>query len=331
MEKRKTAVNGSKGALRLVSTKGMSREDWLDVRKRGIGASDAAAAIGASPYQSQLELWMTKTGRDGGLPKVDPNDMGSPMYWGHILEPIVAEAYARKTGNKVRRVNAVLQHPEHSWMLANLDYAVVGSNDVQILECKTAGQWGSKLWMDGVPEYVQLQVQHQLAVTGKASADVCVLLCGQEIQVHRIERDEAVIERLIAHEAAFWDLVTSDTAPEADGSESSGMALQGLYPKDAGYMVDFSESPGLCGDFDELLDVREQVSRLQGREMHLKQRIQESMGEASRGLFPGGGVSWRRSKDSTVLDTKRLLEDQPELLEQYPSVRPGSRRFTIRT
>lgn len=37
------------GALQLVSTKTMSREEWLQVRKQGIGASDAAAAVGLSP------------------------------------------------------------------------------------------------------------------------------------------------------------------------------------------------------------------------------------------------------------------------------------------
>ena len=51
-------------------------------------------------------------------------------------------------------------------MLANLDREVMGVPDVQILECKTAGEFGARLWRDGVPEYVQLQVQHQLAVTG---------------------------------------------------------------------------------------------------------------------------------------------------------------------
>ena len=50
-------------AIRLVSTKDMSRQEWLTVRNQGIGASDAAAAIGISPYQSRLELWMIKTGR----------------------------------------------------------------------------------------------------------------------------------------------------------------------------------------------------------------------------------------------------------------------------
>ncbi len=167
-------------ALRLVSTKDLSRNDWLKVRQTGIGASDAAAAVGLNPYQSQLELWMIKTGREDQFPAVDPDDDGSPMYWGHILEPIVATHYTKRTGNKVRRVNAVLQHPDKdkAWMLANLDYSVVGASDV-----KTAGEFGARLWRDGVPEYVQCQVQHQLAVTGKAAADVCVLLCGQEIQV----------------------------------------------------------------------------------------------------------------------------------------------------
>jgi len=83
-------VKSQRPALRLVSTKELSRNDWLNVRKSGIGSSDAATAIGINPYQSQLELWMVKTGRDSNLPKVDPQDETSPMYWGSLLEPIVA-------------------------------------------------------------------------------------------------------------------------------------------------------------------------------------------------------------------------------------------------
>ena len=61
----------------------------------------------------------------------------SPLYWGNTLEPMVAKYYQEHTGNKVRRVNAILQHPEQRFMLANLDYAITGSDEVQILECKT--------------------------------------------------------------------------------------------------------------------------------------------------------------------------------------------------
>ncbi len=92
-------------------------------------------------YKSQLELWLEKTGRDAKLPKADPYDDESPMYWGNVLEPIVAWYYSKRTSNKVRRINAVLQHPnpELPWMLANIDHEVIGDDDVQILECKTAG------------------------------------------------------------------------------------------------------------------------------------------------------------------------------------------------
>ena len=60
-------------ALRLISTKDLPRKDWLQIRKQGIGSSDAAA-VGLNPYKSQLELWLEKAGRDGGMPKVDPQD-----------------------------------------------------------------------------------------------------------------------------------------------------------------------------------------------------------------------------------------------------------------
>lgn len=286
------------GALQLVSTQAMPRETWLDVRKQGIGASDAAAAVGISPYQSPLELWLIKTGRDSDMPKPNPDDESSPMYWGNILEPIVAQHYTKRTGNKVRKVNAVLQHPDTDkhWMLANLDYTVTHNSDVQILECKTAGEWGAKHWRDGVPEYVQCQVQHQLAVTGKQAADVCVLLCGQEIKIYRIERDEALIEKLIALERQFWHCVETDTPPPVDGSDSSGRALKYLYPNDSGDVLDLTEDSHLCQVFTDLLAARDTIAQAQQREDLYKQTLQEKMGEASRSVFTAGEVSWKKNK-----------------------------------
>ncbi|WP_374657181.1 YqaJ viral recombinase family protein [Inhella sp.] len=316
-------------ALKLVRTNGMSRDEWLDVRKQGIGSSDAAAAVGLNPYQSQLDLWMLKTGRSNLLPQVDPNDESSPMYWGTLLEPIVAAHYTRRTGRRVRRINAVLQHPEHPWMLANIDREIVGAGDAQILECKTAGINGARLWRDGVPEYVQLQVMHQLAVTGKQAADVAVLLGGQELQIHRIERDEALIANLIELERQFWDLVVRDEQPAADGSESADLALRCLYPKDTGDVLDLSGDLALSGVFSDLLAVRQNLEREQQLEAQLKQRIQQRMGDASRALFERGEVSWKRSKDASAIDIERLQEEWPELVVQYTVSKPGSRRFLV--
>jgi len=326
------ATKGSRPALRLVSTKDMSREAWLDVRKGGIGSSDAAAAVGLNPYQSQLELWLVKTGQDADLPKIDPTDDSTPVYWGSLLEPIVAAAYTKRTGNKVRRINSVLQNPDpdKSWMLANLDYTVVGA-DVQILECKTAGLNGARLWQEGVPEYIQLQVQHQLAVTNKLAADVCVLVCGQEIRVHRIDRDEVLIGRLIELERKFWHYVETDTPPPADGSDSAAMALQCLYPHDHGSTLDLTDDTTMSAAFADLVAVRSEIDIRAQVEAELKQKIQQRMGDASRAKFQTGDVSWKRSKDGLGLDVTTLLKERPELLSTYPLVRPGSRRFLVNT
>jgi len=318
-------------ALKLVKTNNLSRDDWLDVRKHGIGSSDAAAAVGLNPYQSQLELWMIKTGRAAGLPKVDPNDENSPMYWGTLLEPIVAAHYTKRTGNRVRRINAVLQHPDpdKAWMLANIDREVTGVHDVQILECKTAGEFGARLWKEGVPEYVQLQVQHQLAVTGKTAADVCVLICGQEIRIYRIHRDNALIARLIELERQFWHYVEKDVPPPADGSVSADIALRCLYPNDSGNTIDLTQDVEMSATFSDLVNLRADIDNREELESLLKQRIQQRMGDASYAKFETGSVSFKRCKDGLGIDLPKLLLDQPDLIKRYPLAKSGNRRFLI--
>ncbi|MGI0508120.1 YqaJ viral recombinase family protein [Burkholderia sp. ZZQ-2] len=323
-------VRSRRPALKLARTAELSREDWLAVRRTGIGGSDAAAAVGLNPYMSPLELWLDKTGRADGLPGPDPDDTSSPTYWGTLLEPIVAASYTKQTGNRVRRINAVLRHPTIPFMLANLDREIVGVPDVQILECKTAGEFGARLWREGVPEYVQIQVQHQLAVTGKSAAHVAVLLCGQALEVHRIERDEALIKRLVELEARFWRFVESDTPPPADGSESADRALRHLYPGN-GETIDFSGDRHLSSVFADLVAVRTEIETRQQLEAQFKQAIQEAMGDATRALFETGSVSFKRSKDSSSIDLERLLADHPSLEQQYAISKLGSRRFLIST
>jgi putative phage-type endonuclease len=324
-----TAGRGRKRpALRLVETRDLPRADWLEVRKSGIGGSDAAAAVGLNPYMSALELWLIKTGRDANLPRPDSEDTTEPVYWGTLLEPIVAASYTKQTGNRVRRVNAVLQHPTIPFMLANIDREVIGAPAVQLLECKTAGEFGARLWRDGVPEYVQVQVQHQLAVTGKQAADVAVLICGQKLDVHRIERDDELIARLIPLEAAFWRCVEADTPPPADGSESADRALRCLYPGTGG-TVDFTGDRRLSSVFADLVTIRADIEQREAQEAVLKQTIQQAMGEADRAIFETGSVSFKRSRDSAGVDLRRLLADQPEVASQYALTKPGSRRFLI--
>ncbi|EIL97351.1 YqaJ viral recombinase family protein [Rhodanobacter sp. 115] len=313
-------------ALRLVDTKRLDRQQWLDVRQGGIGSSDAAAAVGLCPYKSQLELWMEKTGRTP--PAEEPPGQDDPRYWGTLLEPMVATAYQERTGYKVRKLNAVLQHPVFPHMLANIDREIVGVPGVQVLECKTTGEFGARLWKDGVPEYVQLQVQHQLAVTGKSAADVAVLLCGQQLEIHRIERDDEVISRLVVLEARFWDYVEKDIEPPADGSASAAKALRQLY-RGNDTRVDFTDDDDLGRAFDALATLREELEVMEDEAESLKQVIQQAMGDASKAVFAHGEVTFRRAKDSTTLDIQRLRAECPDVVAMYALTRPGARRFVL--
>jgi len=313
-------------AVRLVSTKNMSREEWLSVRGQGIGSSDAACAVGISPYKSPLELWLEKTERQAA-PDLASNDA---VFWGTTLEHIIANVYAHRTGSKVRRLNAVLQHPDHPFMLANLDRVVQHPTDGNgILEVKTAGVNSAKFWDEGVPDSYQCQVLHQLAVTGKPWCDVAVLIGGQDFRVYRIVPDLDKMADLIKREVQFWQCVVDDIPPPVDGSESSGRALASMYPSDRGDTLDCSEDTNMNKLFGEYWHYRQQRESATEQEELLKQQLQERLGFASGAVLSDGKISWRKSKDSTTTDFKRLAEDHPDWVLPYEITKPGSRRFLV--
>jgi hypothetical protein len=185
---------------------------------------------------------MIKTGREENLPKIDPNDEStrptgetflSPL-WRRTTRSAPAQGAARPTRSCSTRT-------DKGWMLANIDYSIVGSKDVQILECKTAGEFGSRLvagWATGV------RAGTGPAPTGchRPAGGGCVRAAARpEDRDPSVERDEEVIARLIELERRFWEYVITDTPPPADGSDSSGKALQALYPYDRGDTLDLSE------------------------------------------------------------------------------------------
>ena len=177
---------------------------------------------------------------------------------------------------------------------------------------------------------VLCQVQHQLAVTGKKAAHICVLLCGHETRIFKVTRSESVIQHIVNAERYFWDCVEKDTPPEADASESAAKALQQLYPEHTPLScVDLTEVELANELFDQLIQEKQQIEQHQSQFDLLKHRVQALMQEHERAVFQQGSVTWKKSKDSISLDTKSLLLHQPELIQQYPLQKAGSRRFNI--
>jgi putative phage-type endonuclease len=75
--------------LVLTSTDGMSEQEWLELRRKGLGGSDVATAMGLSPWKSPMQLYLEKTG------EIDPEPLTSEVvYWGTVLESVIANRFA---------------------------------------------------------------------------------------------------------------------------------------------------------------------------------------------------------------------------------------------
>ena len=61
-----------------------NREEWLEVRKNGIGSSEVATIVGLNPWQTPYQLWRIKTGQDA------PKNENFAMKAGHYLEDAVS-------------------------------------------------------------------------------------------------------------------------------------------------------------------------------------------------------------------------------------------------
>jgi len=323
-------------ARRLASTTELTREQWLDIRQLGIGSSDAAVAVGLSPYKCPLSLWLEKTARKA------PEDISQKeaVLWGVELEPVLAQVYTKRTGYTNPCWHRSTPNALVTRCAGSMRYSSIPSTPScsptstarwWVTPIKTASYHSAPQWEEGVPVAYQCQVLHQLAVTGHAWAEVAVLIGGQDFRIYRIERDEEKIRDLTEREAQFWQMVALDQQPAPDGSDDAGTALAWLFPRDDGETVDLSDSPEFNQLFGELLHLREHKEEVELRESQIKQRLQATLGEATAGLFADGKITWKRSKDRLAPDLDRLGQDHPDLLSHYVKPVPGSRRFTIQT
>jgi len=303
-----------------IATKGMDHAEWLEMRRRGIGGSDAAAIAGLSRYRTPLQVYMEKLGL------VAEPEENEAMYWGTKLEDLVAEEFSLRTGLKVRRKNAILKHPEYPWMLANVDRLIVGK--LEGLECKTASAYKADEWEgDNIPWEYAIQCYHYMAVTGYVAWWIAVLIGGNKFVYKRIDRDEKIIADLIKIESDFWhNHVLKQVPPEPDGSDASTEFVKALYPESNGKSLDL---PSTAAEWIEKYEQAvEDEKAAQERKQEAQNHLQMLLGEYETGFFRDWKVVWKTITSNRV-DSKKLKEEQPEIYEKYlkPSV---SRRFEIK-
>lgn len=298
----------------------LSREQWLTLRKRGIGGSDAAIACGLSRWKSPLDLYLDKT-------SPDTEEQGNEaMYWGTVMEPVLRSEFSKRTGLKVDSVPFMFSCQEYPFMMANIDGIVhEADGSTALLELKTANGFADKDWEDGPPAEYYLQIQHYLAVVDLPKAYVAVLIGGNHFQYESIDRDEETIRTIIALEQDFWHNHILAKVPPAADANSAG-ALDKMYPASNGTSVILpAEADTLIKN---LIEIKILETNLKKSKVDSENQLKALMKEAEcANTTSGYSVRWKNSRSSR-LDSTRLKKEQPELVAQY-TVTSNYRRFTI--
>lgn len=309
-------------AIILVETEGLSKEQWLRYRKQGIGGSDVSCLLGINKWKSEIELWLDKTNQTN-----DPVEENEAMQWGTIMEPIIRKHFADATGKTVVEVKAMLQHPQHPFMLADVDGLTTDDKgNPAILEIKTASEYKRAEWENDIPSYYQTQVQHYLCVTGVQKAYVAVLIGGNSFKVYEVDADAEIQAMLIAVEKDFWNKVQNMIRPEMDGSDAAKNLLDSLYH---GGIEEQIVMPDEAIEYvDAYIEACAEEDNSKAKKQDAANHIKEIMGDYDKATCLGHSISWK-PVSSERLDSKALKEAEPEIYAKYVKT-SVSRRFTLK-
>ncbi len=281
--------------------------EFLERRKKGIGGSDASAILGINPWKNKLAVYLEKTNQE--IIKTETNF----THFGNVLEQVVADEFQRVTGKRVQKYNKLITHPQHEFMIGNIDRKIVGEK--AFLECKTTSAFNAKEWEDAIPEYYQAQVQHYLAILGYEKCYVAVLIGGNQFKYYEVQRDEAFIEQLINAERDFWENnVLKLTPPEIDGHDFTTNFLKEKYSNT------FSTTITLETSFNEKLtklkEIKGAIKTLNEEVTLIENEIRDYMKEDETAENEAWKITYKLQNKASF-DTKQLKEELPDIYNKY--------------
>lgn len=189
----------------------MTHEEWLEWRRQGVGASDAPAIMGVSPWSTPYQTWRNKI-----MPRKSQDS--SSMKRGRDLEPRARAEFEMKIGSFVYPTN--VENEELPWLRASLD-GLCKENRIMV-EIKCPNRADHALALEGlVPEKYWPQCQHQLLVTGLPSMFYWSF-DGSNGSLVKVDRDNDYLENMLLPELKrFWFCVASCVSPPLTTSDVS--------------------------------------------------------------------------------------------------------------
>lgn len=306
---------------------------WLAARTHGLGGSDVGAICGVSPFTSARQIYLKKTGQyDESVQQSEASK--ERMHFGHMLEPIVADEYARReldgTNLRLVDIDATMQHKEFPWALANIDRLIVEdvyepisevngspkllySKPVGILECKTTSEYMNDEWESGeiLKSYIY-QLNWYLWILGLEKGAFACLVGGNKFYSYEVYRNDELLENEIIPKAkSFWyDNVLALKEPEMQQVDTEfANNIYSSVVKNSEIVFEDDESNKLAETvFNCKAKIKELTSIMEEAQNRLKDRLKDN----EIGYCKDYTVKWSPRCQSRV--------DNDKLKAMYPEV-----------
>jgi len=293
----------------------------LDERKSGLGGSDAPVALGLSKWRTPLDLYMEKI----GVP-VAVNQETERMRWGSVLEPVIADEWASRTGKRILAVDTQ-RHPTLPFLLGNVDRLIEGEDaglEVKTTSGSAVSEWGEE-WTDQVPLYYLVQVYHYAAVTGRRTWYFAVLCNGSELRTYVVQTRDDLLAEIVERERVFWECVQTRRPPRPQSPEDAAR----LFPVSRSITVEASTE--VLAAVVHLRECREAITDIAADIAGAETTIKAYMGEADTLTFAGSTLAtWRSAKPTQRIDLDALRLRAPKTAARYTITGEASRRFLLK-
>lgn len=303
-----------------------TREEWLEVRKSGIGSSEVATIVGLNPWETPYQLWRRKRGLDAPKPE------NFAMKAGHYLEDAVSRFWVDETGRQVIKRSAgdwIIRDNDRPYLQVSPDRTYwLGESrsqgDKGILECKT-----TQMAVDAndIPKHWFCQVQYQLGVAGYEHGSLAWLCSGREFGYTDIAHVPDFYAWLIEEVDRFWvDNILGGQEPDA--VNVADVLLKYNRHTD-GRSIEVSDE--IYEAYKNLKDVRSEIDALDARKEELEARIKLAFADAEAITYDGQTIAtWKAPKPSKKFDAKAFQAAHPEEAEPYMITTQGARRFLLK-